>query len=120
MRVPPKVGAVGEAPKIPSSAMASPGACSEKKCDCSTWSWRRSSTVMPGLPATTTSVHCRSWSASAHPVTMDPKLCATTVSDWCGPRSSQPTNAARSLPAATRFSAHSIDLSAADNRLAGL
>ena len=58
MRVPPKVEEVGAAPKMPNSATVSPGAFSEKKCAESTCSWRSSSTVMPGLPATTTSVQC--------------------------------------------------------------
>ena len=75
---------------------------------------------MPGLPATTTSVHCRPQSASAAPVTMDPKLWATTASVWSGRRASEATNAVRSLPAATRSSLHSMDPAAAARMSTGL
>ena len=120
IRVPPNVGELGAAPKTPSSAMASPGACSEKKCDCSMCSCRSSSTVMPGLPATTTSVTRRPQSASAAPVTIEPKLWATIVSDCSGSSASEATNAVRSLAAVTRSSLHSIDPAAAARTSTGL
>ena len=100
--------------------MASPGACSEKKWTCSMCSWRRSSTVMPGLPATTTSVQRRPQSASAAPVTTEPKLWATIVTECSGPIGSDVTNSVRSRAAVTRTSEHSIDPAAAARRSTGL
>ena len=75
---------------------------------------------MPGLPATTTSVTVSPASASAAPVTIDPKLWATTVNDCSGSKSSAATNSVRSWAAVARSSLHSIEPAAAARMSAGL
>ena len=102
MRVPPNVGDVGSDPNTPSPAIGSSDASSAKKWDSLRWSCRSASTVMPGLPATTTSVHRSPQSASAAPATMEPKLWATTVSVWSGRIVSEATKAVRSAAAPAR------------------
>ena len=75
---------------------------------------------MPGLPNTTTSVTFSPASARAAPVTIDPKLWATTVNDCSGSSERLATNSVRSWAAAARCSLHPIDPAAAARTSAGL
>ena len=80
----------------------------------------QASTVMPGLPATTTSVTTRPASAKAAPATIEPKLCAIRVSDCSGSRPSDATKSVRSCAAVARSSVHWMDPVAAARTSAGL